>query len=587
MSPSKPVERFRWAILLIGVGAVCLIALTGYQALQARDALEKAAEDFELLTGQLADGDGAGARASLASAQAAAQKADDNTGGPGWWLTSQLPGVGDDIVAVRTVADVVKTLATDILPSVIDASEKLKPANLRPVDGRVDLDGIVAVAPSMVDANEALQRQKVRVDSLDPEELSAQLAAPVMQLQDKLGVAVSLSDKASKAVRLLPAMLGADGKRTYLVLFQNNAEVRSTGGIPGAFATITARDGQVAMRQQGSSADVGQLDKPALPLTKEEIALFEEKMGTFSQDINFTPDFPRTAQLAKAMWKKTQGESVDGVISADPVALSYVLEGTGPVTLSDGSQLSADNAAQLLLSQIYADEPDPSVQDQYFADVARNVFDAIAAGQGEPRRVLDGLAHAAGDRRLLVWSGHDEEQQILAPTKLSGALPGKPDANPFVGVFLNDGTGAKMGYYLHYETSVESVSCESGRQHIKVRLTMRSSAPNDAGQVLPDYVIGGGFGAAPGDIRTTVYMYAPLDGRFSTLAIDGRQVSVAELEHQGHPVAASTVDLEPGQKRELTYEVISGLHQRGQANLRVTPGVNGSGLGNVSPSACL
>ena len=416
-------SRLRWVLGLTGVVVVVLVTYTGYQALQARAALETVAADFEQLAEELKTGDTAAARETLRSAQAAAADASDNTTGPGWWLTRALPGVGDDVVAVRTVADVTDVLAADVLPSVVTASETLDPAALRPKNGRVRLQPLIDVAPSVVRADEQLQEQVDRVAELRPVDLNPQLAEPVSLMQDKLGEAASLSSKASYALRLLPTMLGAEGPRTYLVLFQNNAEVRATGGIPGAFATITADDGRIALGAQGSAADIGMLEKPPLPLTEEELALFQEKMGLFAQNVNFTPDFPRTAELARAMWESKAGRSVDGVVSTDPVALSYLLGGTGPVRIGAGQTLTADNAVQLLLNEIYLEQPDPLRQNLFFAQAARAVFEAVSSGQGDPPAVLDGLARAGSESRLLVWSADEGEQRLLDETALSGRLP--------------------------------------------------------------------------------------------------------------------------------------------------------------------
>ncbi|TFB67457.1 DUF4012 domain-containing protein [Cryobacterium sp. Hz9] len=52
----------------------------------------------------------------------------------------------------------------------------------------------------------------------------------------------------NRAVQLLPAMLGADGQRSYLLLFQNNPEVRATGGLPGAFAEISTENVKLFVR---------------------------------------------------------------------------------------------------------------------------------------------------------------------------------------------------------------------------------------------------------------------------------------------------------------------------------------------------
>lgn len=567
---------------------VLLIGWTGYQALQARDSLQAVAADFESLAGDLKAGDEAGARASLESAQAAAADARENTRGPGWWLTARLPGVGDDIEAVRTVADVTDRLASDVLPPVVDASEKLDPRKLRPRNGRVALAPIEKIAPSVVRADQHLQAQTDRVAALDVAELNPELAGPVGLMQTKLGEASALSTKAAKAVQLLPSMLGADGKRSYLVLFQNNAEIRSTGGIPGAYAVLTAKNGRLEMTQQGDAAgSLGHFDKPALPLTAEERALFTDRLGTYPQDVNFTPDFPRTAELATAMWEaRNPGRRLDGVASADPVALSYLLRGTGPIPLVAGQQLTADNAVQLLLNQIYLVEEDPSVQNGYFAGAARKVFDALAAGQGDAAGVLGGLSRAGSERRLLVWSRHEQEQRLLDDTRLGGALPVEPDTSPFVGVYLNDGTAAKMQYYLDHDVTVKPVSCNpEERQELRVTLTLTSNAPKNAAE-LPTYLRGAGASVEPGHMRVSTYLYAPTEGWIDTSAVDGEEQPLEEYEHLGHDVGYRTVDIAPGEQRQLTFTVMGGTDQPGPVDLRVTPGAHDTGIEQVRPSAC-
>lgn len=562
-----------------------LVGLTGYQAVQARDALQAAAADFEVLPGQLSRGDTAAARETVASAQEAAQTARENTDGPGWWLGSRLPVVGDDVAAVRTVSDVVDRLSSDVLPRAVDASQTLTPEELRPVKGRVDLAPIEKVAPDVVAASEALDREESRVAAIDTSGLVSQLQAPVVQLQEKLTEASDLTAKAARAAQLLPPMLGADEKRTYLVLFQNNAEIRATGGMPGALATITAENGRISMDRQGGNIDLGTYADPALPTTKEERNLFGNKVGTYPQDSNFTPDFPRTAELVRAQWKRSQGVTVDGVLATDPIALSHVLEGTGPVKLPTGQRLTADDAVQLLLNEVYLTQPDPEMQNVFFEVAARNVFDALARGKGNPRVALDGLTQATEERRLLVWSADAKEQRLLEPTRLSGTLPTGTSSTPQVGVYFNDATAAKMNYYFDYDVSVRSVSCQDGRQDLAVTVKLRSTAPPRTTK-LPVSVTGPYSGLGRNSFRTGVYIYLPTGGRLDTATLDGRDYAYNTLSHEGRPVVVQTVELLPGEKSTLKLDVVSGPDQPGQAELRVTPGVHGTGVGEVSESTC-
>ena len=105
--------------------------------------------------------------------------------------------------------------------------------------------------------------------AIDTTPLAPQIAAPVQELDAKIGRAARLADRASRAVRLLPPMLGADGTRRYLFLFQNNAEIRATGGIPGAFALLTADDGRLRLGQQDDAHHDRALHEAADPLTDQ------------------------------------------------------------------------------------------------------------------------------------------------------------------------------------------------------------------------------------------------------------------------------------------------------------------------------
>lgn len=594
LSPSRPHQEFaiartahriRWGLLVLAGVVVLLVAYTGYQAIRAKDALQRVSADFQELRSQLVDGDTTGAASTLRVAQDDAQQARHDTHGPGWWLVGKVPSLGANVSAVQTVADVSDGLAADVLPDVVRAAKVLQPDRLRPKDGRIDLAPIRQVAPYVVRADRRLQRDMARLQAVDTHDLAGQIAAPVRRLQDGLASAAALSDRASRAVRLLPPMLGADGKQTYLFLFQNNAEVRATGGIPGSFAVVTADHGQLTMGHQGDAGTIGRFDHPVLPLTSAEKSLFGENLGRYPQDVNLSPDFPRTGQLITAMWNARHRAKVDGVVSVDPVALSYLLGGTGPVHIAGGRQLTASNAVPLLLNRIYFQIADPSQQNLFLNSVARSVFDAFTAGQGQPREVLQQLTKAADERRILVWSRHPSEQQLLGPTAMGGRLRQIPSVSPDLGLFLDDASGGKMDYYLHYRVDVASDSCHGSRQQLGVVMRMRSSVPADT-RGLPDYVFRPVVRGPRGTFVTTMYLYLPVGGRMSQVTIDGADQPFSVAHHDGRTVVAETVRLTPGQRHTLRFRLSGGLHQVGDPVLQVTPGANGPGVGRVDPSVC-
>src|SRR6478735_3884888 len=198
-------RRIRWAFLVVLVAVVALVGFTGYQALKAKTALEQTAADLESLSGQLTSGDQTAARQTLADAQRHAADARGSTSGPGWWLSARLPQIGPNVRAVRTVAEVTDDVTSGVLPDVVTAAGSLRPDRLQPVKGRVQLGPIQAVTPEVTRAAARLAVQADRIDAIDASSLSPQIARPVGQMQDKIDSADALADRASRAVRLLPA----------------------------------------------------------------------------------------------------------------------------------------------------------------------------------------------------------------------------------------------------------------------------------------------------------------------------------------------------------------------------------------------
>src|SRR4051794_11238505 len=199
---------------------------------------------------ELAQGDLGQAKTNSELAGDSAAKALAYTRGPVWWTASKLPWVGDDVTAVRTVSEVVDDLTQDTVPQLVQAGGTFGPGALNPVNGRIDLAPIPAVAPVLSEGAKEIEIGRSRVAAVDTDGLVEELRAPVHDLQLKLTKASAAASSAATAAELMPDMLGGNEPRTYLVIFQNNAEIRAQGGLPGAMAVITARDGKVRMVRQ-------------------------------------------------------------------------------------------------------------------------------------------------------------------------------------------------------------------------------------------------------------------------------------------------------------------------------------------------
>ncbi|HEX8630068.1 MAG TPA: DUF4012 domain-containing protein, partial [Catenuloplanes sp.] len=546
---------------------------------QARDHLQRAAGLVAQLREEVTADPAAAAR-TLAALQRQTRAARETTDDPLWRLGRGVPLAGDDLAAVQTVAIALDELATDGLPPLVRTAEHLNVAALAPAGGRVNLDGLRRAAPQLVAADAAVRRARDRITAIPVSGLAAPIRSAVVGLRGDLERAARNTATAARTATLLPPLLGADGPRTYLVLFQNPAEVRATGGMPGAYVVIRAKRGAIEVIDQGTAAaELNTFDRPVLRLDPALRSLYTDRPGVYLADVNLSPHFPTAALLAREMYRLRSGRTVDGVLATDPVALSYLLGALGPVPVPGGPALTAENAVRVLLSETYARSKNSVEQDRYFAAAALAAFQAVMHRSADPADLLAQLARAAGERRILFWTADPGAQRTVADTVLGGVLPDADGAGPTVGVFLNDGTGAKLGYYLRQSAAVAVVDrCRAdGRRKLTLRVSLGSTAPTSG---LPEYVLGMGLAGDPYTIRTNVAVYSPTGGSLVDMRLDGVARPFGAGEERHRAVGIIVVDVKPGTTRILDVTLLTGVPTAGWGptvtpRLWTTPGVAG------------
>lgn len=565
-----------WGALAVIVSLFAATAWVGVRAFIAKGELESAIPLASKIQSQVVSGNGAKAGLTSEKLSARAAKAVALTSDPVWRAFEVLPVLGPNLTAVREIAAVVDAVSQDAVEPLSEVAAEINLSEFRPADGSIDVQPLVDAQEKIAAATLALHAARRQVASIDTsttfsvvEEATGRLDSEVIKAAEGLGAL-------DRAVRLVPTMLGASGPRNYVLLFQNPAELRATGGIAGAVALVHTEEGRIELTQQASSSDFPHYESPVLNLPAETSGLYGNITGEYIQDVNLTPIFPLSAQLAREMWQREFGVKADGVISIDPVALSYILKATGPITLPTGDVLSADNAVQLLLSDVYDRYENPAHQDRFFAAAAASVFTAVSSGNADPAALLGALAKAGAEHRVLVWSAHEEDQAVLADTTLAGGLPiSDTDAQRF-GVYLNDATGAKMDMYLDLGVAVGQATCrQDKRPTYGVEVTLSNTASTEAGKTLPAFVTGGGvFGVKPGNIKTMAVVYGVPGMQNLGMTRDGEAVGYHPATDSTYPVSSVSVELAPGESTVLRFDWLGSEPFTGGLEAQSTPVIN-------------
>ncbi|MER5942930.1 DUF4012 domain-containing protein [Streptomyces sp. NPDC001928] len=563
--------RTRIALLAVAVLPAAAAAWIGVTGWLAHNELLAAREDLSTLRGSVGtsvarSSQAAGAAGSAAesdqerllrSAAAHASRAHGLTTGPAWFVAAELPLVGGPFETVRGIADASDRLATDVLRPLVGAVPRL--ASTAGAGGVPSaLAGLESEAPRF--ARAAQIAAEVRADARrlprstwlpaadrGRAELSGQLDRLVPQTRD---VAV--------AARVVPSMLGTHGPRRYFLAFQNIAEARGTGGLPGAFAVLRADRGKLSFEHFGNNTEIDVRAKVDLGA---EFAAQYGHNGPESlwANSNMSPHFPYAGRIWTSYWRAKTGRALDGAIAIDPASLGMLLGATGPARLPDGSELTADNAVDLTERDSYAKYSDVAERKSFFVEAARGAAGEMMTAFDDPR-LLPALLRAVHDvqraGRLQVWSAHPGEQRLLEARPFGGALPDAP--GPFAGLVLNNGAGTKLDYYLDRSLVWEPGACTDKGRAVTTTVTLTNRAPASG---LPHYVTqrvdAPPYRTRPGDNRLLVSYYAGTGAKLTRATLDGKPIEPIPGFERGHPVY--TLDLEL--PRQSTRTLVLHLHE--------------------------
>ncbi|WP_307454512.1 DUF4012 domain-containing protein [Microbacterium sp. SORGH_AS_0344] len=473
------------SLLLLALVAIGWVGIRGSMAFEHMNALK--ADAPSLLSKVAADPAAAGdSLRGLIEHSAAAREL---TSDPIWLLAEGTPWVGPQLNAFRVVTASTDRLLRGAVSPLIEATRQVPLETLKSPGGRLDMSVLAPLSGAAESSAAIAQSAAGAVSDIDRAPLVGRVDVAVEEADALFTRSAGALDAFSRATKLLPSMLEPGAPRTYLILVQNNAEWRSLGGISGTVIQLEWNGQSISLGQTISAAALTRLLPDAGSVLPADIeSVYQSRPGRYFQNLTQIPDFTFDGPLARDMYQAATGVEADGVLSVDPVLLSYLLTATGPVTLPTGGQLDAGNAPALLMSDVYAKFSRPVDQDAYFASAASLVFGKLLSAQGSMAAMLSGLTRGVEEHRLRVWSANADEQRVIVGTPIAGDLPENDPETARVGVFLNDGTGSKMSYYLKPTVDIAWSGCpvrsEDARPDLTITLSIASDAPADAATSL-------------------------------------------------------------------------------------------------------
>lgn len=277
-----------------------------------------------------------------------------------------------------------------------------------------------------------LSRAQQSLEKVSVEDVPEDKRALMLSLKAMIAEIADLAAGAGEGGEIVADMLGGNGPRKYLFLFQNNAEMRPTGGFIGSYALLEMSDGKVRnFFIDGIFNPDGQLtDKIVPPLPIQKISA-----AWSLHDSNWWPDFPTSARKAADFYEKTGGPTVDGVITLTPEVLKKLLAVTGPIEMPKYEvTLTAENFVEKTQYEVEMDyDKKENKPKQILADLAPLILERLL-GSREPEVLLGAakaLSSSLSERHILLFSQDKRVQSLIQEHGWAGELI------PFDGDYLS------------------------------------------------------------------------------------------------------------------------------------------------------
>lgn len=542
------------------------------QAMEVRGDLLAAKSSISSLAPLVEARDEEGLQQAAADLSARTSRAAQTVNTPLWGMAAKIPVVGVNIDAVSRVTRAADILVRDALPPGVQILSGLDLGRLTVDGGGINLQPLQQAQDALPVMSQAFTAAKIQTDGIDGEHLLPEVAGPVDEIRGVVDRAAPALDVVNRYLPTLLDVMGANGQKKYLIVFQNNAESRATGGNPSANIIMDVDQGRFSLLEQGGpstfygSAGAG-LRYTDLP--EETLALYPSSFSRYSQDNTMTPDFPTTAQLFRDAYAAVNGGQFDGVISIDPVVLAHMLDVAGPVDVQ-GQTISGDNAVKVLLNDAYQRFPTAATSDAFFGAVSATVFQHLTSTKWDPGKMVDALTTSTEEHRLNISFTDPDAQKLIEEIGVDGALRTDNATATQVGTYLNDYSVGKLEYYLRQ--SVSAV-CDPSARTITTTTTLVNSVPSDP---LSAYTLGE-RNAANGQAATTmmlnVLFFAPPGGEVVSTDpvrsdLDGFDRAGSE---KGNTALSRLVLVPQGATRTITSTVRLPEGALGPLQLRYSP----------------
>lgn len=416
------------------------------------------------------------------------------------------------------------------------------------------------VVPQIDKIEEKLTLAKKEIDKVDPNHYPQigklkKVSEQIKQIKSITDGAVVAAEQGKPLIKALPSLLGETKGKKYLVLFQNDAELRPTGGFLTYYAVFRVEEGVIKI---DSSSDVYELDNsiavhPAAPDIIKKY--FPNVSRGFIRDSNLSPDFVKGMDAFNELYAKSSRKSeVDGIVALDTKFLVNIIKILGEVKAS-GLTFKGDNDPRCNCAQVvYALENEISRPVNYVKVNRKGLLGDLMVAtldkalRSSPKlywgKLFQQFVVDAEEKHIMFYLYDKEAQKGMEALNWSGRV------REFDGdyLYVNDANfgGQKANLFVTKSMKVEYIVSSSGEVDKKITIDYKNPEP------YSDCNLERGGLCLNATLRNYQRVLVPQGSTLS--ASKGSQVKVETATDLGKTYFASFFTVNPLGKATVSYE---------------------------------
>lgn len=351
------------------------------------------------------------------------------------------------------------------------------------------------IGPDIDDIGAKLEIVKTELDHVNPNRYPVQLKG--YKLREMLTQAISLVDQgatlaneAKPVIKVAPWLLGVDEPRNYLIIFQNDAELRPTGGFMTAYAILNVDKGKIT---PVLSEDIYDLDARFPSKERAPQAFIDYLPLPYAKDqhwrlrdMNSSPDFKVSMEKFVENFKRASSQKFDGVIAVDTQLLVRLLSAIGRIGVPGWGNFSADpepkcfNCPNVVYQlEVLADKPVNTLKTARKAVIGPLMHSVLANALGSPKEKIPGLFEAGfssvTEKHVLFYFPDQEIQSAMEAFNIAGRI--KEYSQDYFLLVDTSFSGSKSNIYIKNEVEQKIDITSDGSITKTVIVTYKDPAP--------------------------------------------------------------------------------------------------------------